>query len=913
MIDKGMLYHEAKVECFGDTFRRLVLPVSRRQAVMELAHCTSACHQSYRRTRDRIRLHFWWPTILSDCKRFCRNCEICQKTARVTVWDRVPITAVPRAQYAFQVFYTDCAGPLFPNQKTSAYNYFIVLCDSATSFPFAYPLRSLTAKNVCDAFLKTWSITGIPEVCVMDNASYFHSAIVSELMKRIGCSPRFSTPWHPQGHAPAERVICTLKQMIAKMAADHPKQWHLYLDYVLWAIRESKNESLGVAPWALVFSRVPRGILSVLKESWEGAQDPPFSLGKNVVDFMQDVKNKMETARQFAEAHDTVSQLRTTSRYNARARPKHFAIGDSVLILTPDETASRMFSKWRGPAKVIEVKSPHSYVVEYNDKRHHLHANKLKPFHTSVESVVLYNNATQNYHHDTHVGDCFGCAIVDGSDTDFGQIYMYDTVDAADIALPSIRIKPEQIEHLTPDQQQRLLIVLDSYAGCFSDDPGLCQLVEHEINITPEFRPRRLRAYRVPEKLKTLVSAEIRRLLDLGIIRPSNSEMVSPLVVVLKGKNGENGVRLAVDYSYVNRFSKLDPFPVPEIDSIVQRVSTAGLISSFDASAGYHQTRVRRGDEYLTAFVCDDGVFEFLRTPFGGKSCGATFCRAMKLALQPLHKFVDSFVDDMLVHTQGESFTTHLTHIERFLQRMREVNLTLKLQKCRFAQKQVKFCGRIIGSGAVRPDPDKVSVIMNLQPAKTKTEVRRLLGMFGFFREHIPGYAEIAKSLTDLTSKRVPTKVPWTDVHTAALQKLKQALCDASERCLFVADFKLPFNLSVDASDHSIGGYLSQFGKDGRELPLAYFSHKLSESQRTWATVHKEAFAIIHGLQKYRNWIFGCPINIYSDHNPLSFLTESAPKNSKLMRWHLALQAFDITFNFLSGKKNVAPDFLSRL
>ena len=75
----------------------------------------------------------------------------------------------------------------------------------------------------------------------MDNASYFHSAIVSELMKRIGCSPRFSTPWHPQGHAPAERVICTLKQMIAKMAADHPKQWHLYLDYVLWAIRESKN------------------------------------------------------------------------------------------------------------------------------------------------------------------------------------------------------------------------------------------------------------------------------------------------------------------------------------------------------------------------------------------------------------------------------------------------------------------------------------------------------------------------------------------------------------------------------------------------------------------------------------------------------------------------------------------------
>ena len=140
----------------------MCLPASRRNTVLQLAHSTIGCHQAYKRTRDRIGLPFYWPLLSSECKKFCSQCAICEKTARVIVWDRTPIMAVPRAQYAFQQFYVDCGGPLFPNQNTSAYNYFIVLCDSATSFPFVYPLRSLTAKNIAEALIKTWTLTGVP-------------------------------------------------------------------------------------------------------------------------------------------------------------------------------------------------------------------------------------------------------------------------------------------------------------------------------------------------------------------------------------------------------------------------------------------------------------------------------------------------------------------------------------------------------------------------------------------------------------------------------------------------------------------------------------------------------------------------------------------------------------------------------
>ena len=930
IVRDGLLYHQEKVDCIGEQCTQLCLPASRRKTVLELAHCTVGCHQAFRRTRDRIRLSFFWPTLSADVRDYCSRCEICQKTARVTVWDRTPITAIPRAQYAFQQFYVDCAGPLFPNQKTSAYNYFIVLCDSATSFPFAYPLRTLTARNIADALIKTWTLTGVPEVVIWDNAAPHRSELMREMMKRMGCVPRFSTPYHPEGHSPAERLISTVKSLISKMAAEKPKQWHLFLDFILFAIRESENESLGVAPWTLVFSRLPRGPLSVLKETWEGTTGSPMNLGKNTVEFLRELQNKLQTARAYAQEHNAKTSQRNVNRYNLRARPKSFVVGDQVLLLTPDNTASRTFSYWCGPARVVEVCSPHSYVVELDGVRHHVHANRLKQFLVASDSVTCvpdFEMTSSNYFVDSvsvEDGDlietdhvCYGCAVISDSDSDFGEVQTFQQSEPQPALKPSQKISPDQIAHLTAEEQHKLLTLLDKYGDCFSDDPGLCTLVYHEINLTADFKPKRLRAYRVPERLKSQVSSEIQHMLDLGIIRPSNSEMVSPLVVVLKGPGGRDGIRLAVDYSYVNKFTRNDPFPVPDIDGIMNRIGRSSLMSSFDAAQGYFQTPIRPGDEPLTAFVCDDGIFEFVRTPFGGKACGSTFIRAVEQVLKPIRGFSESYVDDMIVHTHtknsGTLFDIHLQQVERFLQRIHETGLTLKLRKCKFAHSELKFCGKIVGSGGKRPDPNKVAAIQNLKPARTKTEVRRLLGLFGFFREHIPRYAELAKPLTDLTAKRVANVVSWNVEHTRALNCLKQELCEATDRKLHVANFSKPFHIHVDASDAIVAGYLSQFGDDNCEHPLAFFSVKLNGSQKAWAVVHKEAYAVLVALRKFRNWVFGAEIHVFSDHNPLTFLSESAPKNAKLMRWCLALQEFNIVFHYVRGHSNVVSDCLSRL
>jgi hypothetical protein len=257
--------------------------------------------------------------------------------------------------------------------------------------------------------------------------------------------------------------------------------------------------------------------------------------------------------------------------------------------------------------------------------------------------------------------------------------------------------------------------------------------------------------------------------------------------------------------------------------------------------------------------------------------------------------------------------------LEKYLQTIREAGLTLNLKKCNFGKGEVKFCGHLIGSGTRRADPDKVASVQFLKVPETKTQVRQILGFFSWFRDYIPNFAAHAKPLSDLTAKRIPSKIPWGETQQKAFDKLKTLLCQAgTEKPLNIVDFSKSFNLFVDASDYAIAGILTQTDDPqrddhGNEKPIAFASRKLTDTQKAWATVEKEAYAALWSLQKYRNWVFGAAITVHSDHNPLTYLTDSAPKSAKLMRWALALQEFNVTFKYKPGKTNVAADCLSRL
>jgi RNase H-like domain found in reverse transcriptase len=200
-----------------------------------------------------------------------------------------------------------------------------------------------------------------------------------------------------------------------------------------------------------------------------------------------------------------------------------------------------------------------------------------------------------------------------------------------------------------------------------------------------------------------------------------------------------------------------------------------------------------------------------------------------------------------------------------------------------------------------------------LRAAETKKQLRQILGFFSFFRDYLPNFAEIARPLTDLTVKRVPNRIPWGEAQQRSLDKLKELLVEATVNPLAIVEIEKPFSIYVDASDYAAGGILTQCMEDDTEKPIAFASCKFNSTQRNWATIEKEAFSAIWALHKFKHWVFGRPVTLCTDHNPITYLTESSPKSAKLMRWMLAISEFEVNFKYRAGRLNEAADCVSRM
>ena len=156
-VRNDVLYRLDKIS--GQVIEQLVLPIERRTQVLKLAHDLN--HMAWKSTYKRLKMSFWWPTIVADTKSYVMTCDKCSRRARVTVYDRVPIKSIERSEIPFNHLFCDACGPIGDTTKSGVYQYFFVACDNLTRYPCAFALKKITAQTVCDCLLKIWSIFGI--------------------------------------------------------------------------------------------------------------------------------------------------------------------------------------------------------------------------------------------------------------------------------------------------------------------------------------------------------------------------------------------------------------------------------------------------------------------------------------------------------------------------------------------------------------------------------------------------------------------------------------------------------------------------------------------------------------------------------------------------------------------------------
>ena len=889
---------------------QVVVPPRYRKEILRLAHdIPMAGHLGVRKTVARILAHFYWPRLRQDVAEYCRTCHTCQVVGKPQHRIKpAPLIPIPVSQEPFSRVLIDCVGPL-PKTKTG-FQYLLTIMDTTSRFPEAVPLRNIKARTVIDALLIFFTRYGLPKEIQSDQGSNFMSHVFQEVMYELGIKQINSSAYHPQSQGALERYHQTLKMMIKSYCQENPGEWDKGIPYLLFASRDTPNESTGFTPFELVFGHEPRGPLKVVKEQLlSDIQEED----DNVLDYVSRFRERLSRACELACEHLKSSQGVMKARSDQKAESRSFEQGDRVLVLLPIP-GEPLKARFSGPYLIEKSLGKETYVVSTPDRRKTTrvcHVNMLKRYYQRAEEMpvnVVHNDERGANSGDRSTNDSSGVAAVHVQDDVINDLESSPEIDFKSGMIPrldnsQVMSNPEiLLSHLPESERQDVVDIFQEFPQVCSDKLGCAKDIVHKVEVG-ENEPIKQHPYRLHPDKKTLVNKEVEYMLEHGIIEQSNSSWSSPIVLVPKPDGSQ---RFCIDFRKVNAVTKTDSFPLPRIEDCIDQVGNAAYVSKIDLMKGYWQVPLSEEAKEISAFVTPQGLFQCRVMPFGMKNAPATFQRMMNGVISG-HGNCVVYLDDVLVFSN--TWQEHLTHLRDLFGRLSKAGLVVNLAKCEFAKASVTYLGHEIGQGRVAPRSAKVQAIMDFPSPSSKKEVLRFLGMCGFYRKFVPNFSEVVAPLTDLLKKGV--KFDWSEACEIAFQKLKAVLM--SDPVLEAPNFEKPFQLAVDASDVGIGAVLLQ--KDNSDIlkPVSYYSKKLNIHQRRYSTIEKECLGLVLAVQHFEVYLNNASeVTVYTDHNPLTFLERFRNKNHRLFRWSLILQPYGLKVTHIKGKDNVIADALSR-
>ena len=367
---------------------QIVVPKVYQREILKLAHeSPMGGHLGINKTYNKITKHFYWPQIRHCVAEFCKTCHICQMVGKPNQKIPVaPLKPIPAFEEPFSKVIIDCVGPL---PKTKSRNqYLLTIMCASTRFPEAIPLTNITAPKISKALVNFFTLVGLPKEIQSDQGSNFMSGLFQQVVFQLGAKQIKSSAYHPESQGALERFHSTLKNMIRTYCLDNEKDWDEGISLLLFAVRESVQESLGFSPFELVFGHSVRGPLKLLKENWLSENTESL----NLLDYVSKFRDKLKKACELAQQNLKTSQSKMKMLYDRKSQNCIFKPGDKVLVLLPVQ-GNTLQTRYHGPYKVLKRVGDLDYIIETPDRRKSTqlcHVNMVKPyFERGVKKPVM--------------------------------------------------------------------------------------------------------------------------------------------------------------------------------------------------------------------------------------------------------------------------------------------------------------------------------------------------------------------------------------------------------------------------------------------------------------------------------------------------------------------------------------------
>lgn len=481
------------------------------------------------------------------------------------------------------------------------------------------------------------------------------------------------------------------------------------------------------------------------------------------------------------------------------------------------------------------------------------------------------------------------------------------------------QVKRESLDEETCDTQsyESLDELLEAYKDIFGpvDEKGCTAPIVHDIELMPNAKPVSVPCRNIPFKLRAKVNEQVWKLQQRGILQPSKSPWAAGAVIRPK-KNGD--IRLCGDYKPLNKVTIKDSYGLTRMDTASTLLRNAVRISVCDMQDGFFQIPLSARARPLTAIRLPNGLWESTRMSQGLTGAPSTFSRVMDATLGGyINVFALAYLDDLIIWTyeQGSEQANdraHIRHLQLVFERLREVNLKLKLEKCQFMKKDLTYLGLNINGEGAKPSQTHVEKLTSYKQPTTLKQLRGFLGFTGFYRKFIKNYGTIARPLVEATLKQNVNgnKIKWNDECEKSFQELKRAL--TSDTMILHPDVNGHYRLHTDGSAYGIGATLEQ-ESNGSWKPVGFFSKHLNKAQQCYSATQREMLAIVSAVQYFRPYLYGQTFDIYCDHEPIKYMDCDGKRSELVNRWLAELENYSYTIHYRRGKDNQAADGLSRM